>query len=213
MEMRSVLLFKLVKRYVFVPFISLLSFLIANAYANDEDTQLRLEQQLQRNAVQKEQKLLEDEIAQEAKNSRLTINGNTFHVGDNVDELGRALYLAVQHKIWPAVKAFLPRYLSHVTHDLMLVLYAEGGLARHAGNFELAESKYRQLLLLKPDFLLAQLELARVLFENQKNNDALALFNKIQNQIPKNAPQTQGVLKTIETFNAALAFRDSWQGS
>ncbi|WP_133405989.1 porin family protein [Parashewanella tropica] len=212
MEMRAVLLFKLVKRIIFVPLISLLSFLIANAYANDEDTQLRLEQQAEQGLQKKEQAILQDEMAREARDSKLTINGRTYHVNNNVNELGRALYLAVQHKMWPAVKEFLPRYQAIVTHDLMLVLYAEGGLARHAGNLTQAENKYRQLLILKPDFILAKLELARVLFENHKNNEAAKQFAEIEKFIPKYDPKTQGVQATIAAYSKAIRNRDEWHG-
>ncbi|MGY0216664.1 surface lipoprotein assembly modifier [Endozoicomonadaceae bacterium StTr2] len=166
-----------------------------------------------------EQTILKEE--QEQRNSekiritdsQLVIDGRVVHIENNVNDLGRALYLAVQSRQWPVVETLLQQYRLLPGHDVLLVHYASGGLARSRGQLEQAEQTYRKLLELQPDFILAQLELARVLFENHSNPEAIALFAKIKNNLPRNSLQANKVSKTIKAYLDALDFRDSWQGS
>lgn len=191
-------------------FLSLLFF--APLAQADQDTNLRLEQNTALQAREKEQRLLEDEQARDDAEA-LIIDGQVYQVEDNLNALGQAIYLSVKARRWAAVRGFLPRYLALPGHDMMLVHYAQGALARTEGEFDQAEVSYRALLRLQPDFLPGQLELARVLFENQKNRDAQRLFEKIRASLPLDDPRAQGVLKTVDAFAQALAYRDSWQGA
>ncbi|MCM0147959.1 surface lipoprotein assembly modifier [Photobacterium galatheae] len=193
--------------------LALLSFLFVAQMAHaDPDTNLRLEQNTSLQAREKEQSLLEEEQAREQAEA-LVIDGQIYQVEDNLNALGQAIYLSVKSRRWVAVRGFLTRYLALPGHDMMLVHYAQGALARSDGEFAQAEQSYRALLQLQPDFLPGQLELARVLFENQKNRDALRLFEDIRVALPIHDPKAQGVMKTVDAFSQALAYRDSWQGA
>ncbi|QUJ67825.1 hypothetical protein KDD30_01285 [Photobacterium sp. GJ3] len=189
-----------------------LSFPLLNQPAHaDQDTNLRLEQNATLQAREKEQTLLEAEQAREDAEA-LIIDGQVYQVDDNLNALGQAIYLSVKARRWIAARGFLTRYLALPGHDMMLVHYARGALARADGDLVQAEQSYRALLQQQPDFLPGQLELARVLFENHKNRDALKLFEQIRTSLPIHDPKAQGVINTVNAFSQALVYRDSWQG-
>ncbi|MEI8596659.1 surface lipoprotein assembly modifier [Photobacterium sp. Hal280] len=193
--------------------LAILYFLFFSPIARaDQDTNLRLEQSTVLQAREKEQRLLEAEQAREDAEA-LVIDGQVYQVEDNLNALGQAVYLSVKARRWVAARGFLARYLALPGHDMMLVYYAQGALARAAGALDTAETSYRALLELQPDFLPGQLELARVLFENHKNHDALKLFEQIRASLPIHDPKAQGVLETVDAFSQALLYRDSWQGA
>ncbi|NRA82266.1 MAG: DUF560 domain-containing protein [Gammaproteobacteria bacterium] len=179
----------------------------------DPDTKLRMQRRDERSARQTEQILLAVERNKAATAAAMIINRQASQVADTLDELGQALYLSIQSRQWLLAENFLNRYLAIPKYDPMLMHYAKGALARVAGNFMQAEQEYRSLLALQQAFLPGQLELARVLFENQKNNDALAYFQQIDVALPSDNPRVQGIRNTIESFIGAIKHRDAWQGS
>lgn len=182
------------------------------AHSQDtQDTRLRLDQGIERKATEKEKTLLKD--ADNAGASALVIDGRTYTVAHNVNAIGKALYIAVMRKQWPDVRRFLKAYLALPAHDPMLVLYAQGALARTDGDLTAAERDYRALLALQPHFLPGQLELARVLFENQDDRDAATLFGQIEGELDARDPKAAGVRKTIASFLQAMRQRRAWQGS
>ncbi|MET0365026.1 MAG: surface lipoprotein assembly modifier, partial [Sphingobium sp.] len=136
-----------------------------------------------------------------------------YSIGNNVDEMGQALYIATFRKQWRDVRRFLPAYQRLEGHDPMLVHYAAGGLARGSGHFGEAERQYRALLAIRPDFLLGQLELARTLFEMHKDVEAKQAFITAKAQLAGGGEQATGVLRTVDLFLAALRKRNGWQGS
>ena len=95
----------------------------------------------------------------------------------------------------------------------MLVAYAEGGLARAAGDFDEAEARYRELLDLQGDFLPGQLELARVLFEHRKDREARRAFERLRVRLKAQGAQAAGVLRTVEAFLGALRERRGPRGT
>ena len=99
-----------------------------------------------------------------------------MRVERTVDDLGQALYLSLQHQQWPAAAAFLAEYIELPGHDPLLRHYAQGALARVAGDHSRAAQEYEALLAAQPDFLPARLELARVHAEDQRDREAVALF-------------------------------------
>lgn len=179
----------------------------------DEDTELRLQQRNTLTDQRREKALLKDELDAPGDEAQLVINGQIYRAENNLNSLGQALYLSVQHQQWHAADGFLQRYLALPGHDSMLVHYAQGALARSRGQLVAAEREYRALLRLQPNFLPGQLELARVLFENHKNRDSMQLFSEIEKRIPSAEIRAQGVRNTINSFIEALNYRDSWRGS
>ncbi|NIE73774.1 DUF560 domain-containing protein [Pantoea sp. Ap-967] len=175
----------------------------------DQDTNLRLNQSIEYRASRQERELLKDEGA----GTTLVIDGQAYRVGDNLDDLGRALYLCVQRQQWADADAFRARYVALPGHDTMLVAYADGALARSRGELEQAETYYRQLLAQQGDFLPGQLELARVLFENRKDREAADAFRQISQSLGPADAHNQGLGNSVDSFIQALGQRERWQGS
>lgn len=195
-----------------LPF-SLLLCMTPAVFAADQDTSLRLNQTIEYRANQQERELLKDELPSDGAPPLLNIDGQTYSVGNNLDELGRAVYLSIERQQWPQARDYLKRYTALPGHDPMLTAYANGGLARADGNLEQAESYYRQLLALQGDFLPGRLELARVLFENRKDGESNAAFRQISSSLSPADAQAMGVGKTVDSFIQALDHREDWQGS
>lgn len=181
--------------------------------ASDQDTRLRLDQQAAVQQRKAERERLKDAENWNALPTSLDIDGTTYAVRDNVDDMGRALYIAIGRKQWRDVRRFLAAYRRYPDHDPMLVLSAEGALARQGGKLAAAERRYRALLALSPDFVPARLELARVLFENRKDREAKRAFEDIRRLLGAQGDQTRGVLATVDAFLGALKQRRGWQGS
>jgi len=181
--------------------------------ASGQDTRLRLDQQLDRQRVDRESRAIEDAAALDGDTSSLTIDGQTYAVGDNVDEIGRALYVSVARKQWRDVHRFLAAYRKLDGHDPMLVEYALGALARENGDLATAERHYRALLAIKADFVPGRLELARALFDNHKDREAEGVFRAARDLLADDGPQAHGVIGTIDAYLGALKRRRSWQGS
>ncbi|QJX02160.1 hypothetical protein HML84_08800 [Alcanivorax sp. IO_7] len=111
-----------------------------------------MNQGLERSAQEREQDLLEEERAKDEPLPDLIINGQTYQVRKNRDDLGRGLYVALRNRNWAAAARFLEAYRALANPDPLLVHYAQGKLARLRGELETAEAEFRALLALKPAF-------------------------------------------------------------
>ncbi len=178
-----------------------------------QDIRLRLDQQLERQRSDKEARTLEEAEPLDGAPASIVIDGETYSVGNSVDDVGRALYLSITRKQWRDVRRFLASYQKLAGHDPMLILYAQGGLAREAGDLAEAEQHYRALLKIKPDFLPGQLELARVLFENLKDREARSAFDDARTILAGEGDKAEGVRRTVNAYLAALKRRRGWQGN
>ena len=127
--------------------------------------------------------------------------------------MGYALYQSVQNQQWAQARQILSEYQTLPNHDPMLVYHVQGALAREQGQLAQAETAFRGLLTLKPDFLPARLELARILFEDMQEHEAEQIFSDIFVSINPNDPKTAGVRRTIEAYLANLKQRQAWTGS
>lgn len=186
----------------------------ANAQTTSgQDTRLRLDQQLDRQRADQESRAIEDAEALDGDTSSLTIDGQTYAVGNTVDDIGQALYISVTRKQWPDVRRFLAAYQKLDGHDPMLVEYALGALAREKGDLAAAERHYRALLAIKADFVPGRLELARVLFDDHKDREAESAFRAARDLLADDGPQAQGVIGTVDAYLGALKRRRNWQGS
>ena len=181
--------------------------------AGEADTRLRLEREFEQEGRAREDRLLQDAEALDGPLGQMEIDGQTYSVGDNVNDVGRALYISVQRQDWPGAARFLDAYLRFEDRDPMLVAYAEGGLARAAGDFDEAEARYRALLELQGDFLPGQLELARVLFEHRQDKEAQRAFEALRVRLKAQGEEAAGVLRTVEAFLGALRARRGSQGA
>lgn len=180
--------------------------------AGGEDTRLRLNQGLDRRVAETERQLLKDANDLGAPFT-IEIDGQGYSVGNNVSDIGEAIYAATTRRQWSDVRRFLRAYLALEGHDPMLVAYARGALARVEGRLGEAERQYRQLLALQPDFVPGQLELARVLFENRKDREARRAFEAARAALAGEGDKASAVRRTIDSFLEALRKRRGWQGS
>lgn len=191
----------------------LILLIVPYCQADDQDTSLRLNQSIDLNASQQERQILQEEDYLQGERPELTVNGKTYTIRHHVSDVGRALYVSIQQKQWPAVVHFLEEYLTFDDADPMLVAYARGTLARQRGNMEEAEAQFRKLLEIRPDFVLGQLELARVLFESRQDAESATAFQQIARTLDPADARQQGVLTTVDSFLKAVDRRQSWQGS
>ena len=157
-------------------FLVILLLAAADVRAQQDDLRRVLEQGSELRHQQQDQQRLRQA---ESERPTITIDGQTLRVERTVDDLGQALYLSLQHQQWGAAQRFLDEYIELPGHDPLLRHYAQGGLARVAGNHRRAANEYEALLAAQPDFLPARLELARVYAEDQRDRDAVALFTAI----------------------------------
>lgn len=182
----------------------------------DDDTQLRLNQSLDQNVLQQQHQLQQQGVIRSTDElPNIVINGQVFAVEKNQDDLAKALYLAVMQKQWGNAAVYLKHYQQYEGYDQALTDFAEGALARAQGQLKLAEQKFQSSLNRQPNNLICELELARVLFEQQKNKEAARLFTSIQNKLGQSdrAVIPPEVEQTVNLFVKALDQRDSWQGS
>lgn len=181
--------------------------------ASGQDTRLRLDQQFDRQRMDQETRAIDEAQSLNGETSSLTIDGQTYTVGNTVDEIGKALYISVARKQWSDVRRFLTAYQKLDGHDSMLVEYALGALARAKGDLAAAEQHYRALLAIKADFVPGRLELARALFDNHKDREAQGAFQAARDLLADDGPNAQGVIGTVDAYLGALRRRRSWQGS
>ena len=190
---------------------SYIGLLMAGFFANyaysDQDTDLRLNQTIDYRTT------LEDRNQRADARPLLSVDGHMYHVGNNLDDLGKALYLSVQRQQWADVNFFRTRYVALPDYDPMLLSYVDGARSRAEGRLGQAELEYRHLLELEPDFLPGQLELARVLFENHKDRESSDLFRRVRLSLDPLDAQSLGLVQTVRSFTEALERRSQWQGS
>ncbi|PHM23337.1 surface lipoprotein assembly modifier [Xenorhabdus ehlersii] len=176
----------------------------------DEDTSHKIWQETQHNQRKNEANLITpDPVFTKNGSSLIVINGQTFQVENNLNDISQALYLAINHQQWSDVKRFLTTYQKMPGHDVMLVSFAQGSLARFEGNLDLAAYHYQQILNQQSDFTRIKLELARVYFEDHKNRESEQLFTGLSKQ--HELPET--VVKNIDSYLKAIALRNGWRGS
>ncbi|MCH7336378.1 surface lipoprotein assembly modifier [Acinetobacter sp. NIPH 2699] len=182
----------------------------------DDDTQLRLNQSLDQHRLQQQHELQQQGVIRRTDElPRIVINGQVYEVEKNQDDLAKALYLAVMQKQWGNAAVYLKHYQQYEGYDQALTDFAEGALARAQGELKLAEQKFKSSLNQQPNNLICELELARVLFEQQKNKEAARLFTSIQSRLAQSdrAVIPAEVEQTVNLFVKALDQRDNWQGS
>lgn len=186
-----------------------LTLLFNNIAQADQDTNFRLNEGIDYRANRQERDLLKED----SLSFTLIIDERAYHVGNNLSDLGSALYLSVQRKQWTDASFLRTRYVALPGHDRMLLAYTDGALARAVGHLDMAEAQYRNLLTIQADFLPGQLELARVLFENHKDRESGAVFREIAQRLDPEDSRNQGLLNTINRFVSALERREALQGS
>lgn len=196
-------------RHLLFLVVLLLAWPLNVAHAQQDDLRRVLEQGSELRHQQQDQQRLRQA---EHERPTITLDGQQYRVERTVDDLGQALYLALQHQQWQAAAAFLAEYIELPGHDPLLRHYAQGALARVGGQHGKAAAEYEAVLATQPDFLPARLELARVYAEDQRDRDAIALFEAIAAGIAGGDPATAGVRTRVDGYLQALHARQRWKG-
>lgn len=180
-------------------------------YAADSDTRLRLDQELLQQNIAQQQPLHQQQKIDQLP--AMVINGEVIKVEKNINDLGRALYIAVMQKQWEVAKIYLEGYLQLDEYDSSLAYFAQGALARIQSQPTQAEQYLKKALTLQPQNVMIQLELARLLTEQQKNKEAKVLFQQAKAQLKLiQDPVQKNISDTIDLYLTGLNQRDSWQG-
>lgn len=141
----------------------------------------------------------------------INLNGQTYSLKNNAQDLGQAIYLAINHRQFQDVQRLLPRYQTLSDADPLLVLFAKAEVAKLQKKYAQAIDYYQQILERSPHFLRIKLELARTYYEDNQNSESLALFTNLIND--ENLALPASVQQTIQQFIAAIENRTSWTGS
>lgn len=178
--------------------------------AGSGDTRLRLDQTVERHRTEAETRVRD--ATDRLDPTSVEIDGTVYAVGGNVSDTGAALYVSIMRRRWPNVRRFLAAYRALPGHEDGLILYAEGCLAREAGDMAGAQRAYRALVAVQPDLLPGRLELARVLFVDRRDREAAQVFGEVRTALLAQGDKAAGVVRTVDTFLAALRKRRSVQG-
>jgi len=189
----------------------LLLMLVVGSACGQDDTRRLLEQDARQQALQREQQLLEQ--ATDGDRPTLTVEGKTYRVESTANDVGQALYLMLARQQWTLARGFLQEYRQLPDRDPLLLHYAQAMLYRSDAQHAQAIAEFTALLALQPDFMLARLELARTLFEDQQDVEARSLFDSIQASLAVEDPRNAGVRQTVALFQQALRNRARIEGS
>nr|ELR5258097.1 DUF560 domain-containing protein [Providencia rettgeri] len=152
----------------------------------------------------KDQQLLPDDMS-------INLSGKTYTLRNNAQDLGQAIYLAINHRQFQDVQRLLKRYQALSDADPLLILFAKAEIEKSQNHYSQAIAYYQQILALSPQFLRVKLELARAYFEDNQNKESLALFQSLINDETLALPA--GVQQTIQQFIGAIENRTAWTGS
>lgn len=174
----------------------------------DEDDTRQLLNKIDRTVDERERTHVPKVDPAEHDASLITIEGQTYNVQNTLQDLGPAIYVALNLQQWEKVRQFVARYRQLPGHEQALVYLAQGMLARQQRDHGQAIEALRQALALEPGQVRARLELARTLFEDNQSAEARSLFDEV-----KLADLPQAVLPILQGYQHALDERDSWHGS
>lgn len=170
----------------------LLCALCNNAYADDDDTRRLLDSAARQIPQYVSPDFANADNAADA-DKFLTINGQTYRVGNSEEELSRGIYYAINDRQWVKVSEFLARYRQLPTHKKSLVLMSEGLIARSMGDYPLALQKMQAAYHLAPKDSRIQLELGRLYSEDKQSLQAQKIFSQAgENNLPES---TKNIIK------------------
>lgn len=106
---------------------------------------------------------------------------------------------------WDLVERILAIYLNFEQKDIILVRFAQAGLAKQEKNYKKTITFYREIIAARPDLTPVRLELAIALFEDRQDEAARDQFNKVLSDSPP-----QNVAQQAQSYINALNRRDSW---
>ncbi|MDO5638620.1 MAG: porin family protein [Neisseria sp.] len=178
----------------------------ATAHADEDDTRLLLDQAGRQAQQYRQSGWLEADT--DADKRSITIDGQTYAVGDSEEELAQGIFYALNLRQWHKAAQFLPRYRALPQHKPHLALMAEGLLARQEGDIAEALAKMQAAHRAAPEDVRIRLELARLYTEDNQNKEAAAAFETVLDaEMPSETREVvQGYLNNIRE-------RSRWHGN
>ncbi|WP_159916578.1 surface lipoprotein assembly modifier [Pantoea sp. 18069] len=119
-----------------------------------------------------------------------------------------AVLTAVNRRDWFGAERLLRQYVQVPQHDPALATFVEASRLAADGAHALAIEKYREVVQASPEFTRAELDLARVLYDDSRLRDAHAAFARLRGQ-----PLPPEVLRHVDAYRTAIAQRERPQFS
>lgn len=182
------------------------------AWADNDEQMRQIWRSQEHQLKQQEQAIIieaPDVLINEGDVPLLEINQQKIQVANNVSEVGRALFLSINHKKWSLVQQYLTIYETFSDKETSLIFFAKANLAQQNKQIAEAEKWYRQLMIQYPEFSRGKLELARLLFDDQQSQESKVLFQEVLGA----AGLPEGVRVNIQSFVDAIDHREAWHGS
>lgn len=169
-----------------------------NAYSKSE----RLRQQIQQ-AVSNEQQTIIDSTTPEI--TKATIPQNKSITPE------AAMFMAINQHNWVLLGEMIDTYRQLPDAKADMLLFADAALQAGRGNIKTAISQYQQLLTHKPEFVRAQLDLARLYYQDGLVSESKAMFKQILTlpdlpiAVVNNIQAYLTAIAKKQSFNAILA--------
>ncbi|WP_341644784.1 porin family protein [Thauera sp. SDU_THAU2] len=175
----------------------------STARADDDDTRFLLDQT--RRTAERRMQPVESLVAPPGT---VVHEGRIYEVGNNLQDLEPAIYIALNTGQWDRLVEFVGRYRLLRDYRPELVDMANGLLARHRGLYGQALEHLSRAHAANPGDARIQLELARLQFEDNRDADARATFELARSST---LPDYGRVL--TEQYLSALDARAGWHGN
>lgn len=183
-----------------------LALFVPTARADEDDTRFLLHQQ-SRQAAERMAGPEDDRVLQ-APPGALVYEGQVHTVPSTVQALEPAIYIAINTGQWERLAEFVSRYRLLQGHRPALAHMAQALLARQQGDVAQALRLMQSAQVAEPQDARIALELARLLFEDNRDTEARAAFTQAQQA---GLPQT--VQDLVQQYQQALDMRGGWHGS
>lgn len=119
-----------------------------------------------------------------------------------VELLLGAILHAVNQRDWFGAERLLRQYAQVPRHDPALAVFVAASRLAAEGDHAAAIDKYREVLLARPEFTRAELDLARLLYADNRLRDAHTAFAQLRGQ-----PLPPEVVQHIDGYRALIAQR------
>ena len=183
-----------------------LALFVPAARADEDDTRFLLHQQSRQAAERMAGP--EDGLLVQAPPGALLYEGQVHTVPSTVQALEPAIYIAINTGQWERLAEFVSRYRLLQGHRPALAQMALALLARQQGDVAQALRLMESAQAAEPQDARIALELARLLFEDNRDTEARAAFTRAQQA---GLPDTVQAL--VGQYQQALKERSGWHGS
>lgn len=203
---RNVMPYQRLNRFHRLAMLLALMLFMPAARADEEDTRFLLHQQSRQAAERMAGP--EDGLVLHAPPGALLYEGKVHTVPSTRQALEPAIYIAINTGQWERLAEFVSRYRLLQGHRPALAQMALALLARQEGDVAQALRLMQSAQAAEPQDARIALELARLLFEDNRDTEARAAFTRAQQA---GLPDTVQAL--VGQYQQALKERSGWHGS